>query len=100
MVTNVTGWNELFNGSIVNAPLTMFNESLSGWFIPIMFVMFEVIIITKTDSPAMVFVTSIFFTIFCATILHMTATNPAIWMGTLFSVFSIAVMFYQWAKSS
>jgi len=61
VIGNVTGWNELINGSIFSAATIMFNGSFEGWFITLIFFAFKTMLYMGTKSLNLSFTTTLFF---------------------------------------
>jgi len=50
--TNATGWGLLLNGSLVKASFTLFNTTMGGWFIILIFFTYQAMLWMKLQSPA------------------------------------------------
>ena len=61
IVTNATGWSELYNGDIVQAVYVMFDTAFAGWAVVILFFVFQVMLYLKTRNPTLSWVTGLFF---------------------------------------
>ena len=59
--TSVCGWAELFNGNPILASFTMYDASLVGWTIAILFIVYQVMLYMKSRNLALNFVTGVFF---------------------------------------
>ena len=59
--TSVCGWEELLSGNLVNAVYVMYDAALLGWFIAILFFLFQAGLYMKTRNPNIVWVTCILF---------------------------------------
>lgn len=62
MVTNVTGWNELVNGSIFMASTVLYQSYYGDWYITMLFLAFKVLLFLTTRSPILSFISTILFT--------------------------------------
>jgi len=60
-MTNVTGWSELYDGRIFQAPLVLFQSYYGSWFITLLFLTFHLMLAFKTRNPTLLVVTSIVF---------------------------------------
>jgi hypothetical protein len=60
-IENVTGWNELMDGKVIKSVYTMFDASLLGWFVPILFFTFQIMLYSKTKNLTLCWVTGILF---------------------------------------
>jgi len=60
-MNNVTGWNDLIEGNIMNAVYSMFDAATGGWFVAIMFFVFQSTLFIKTRNVTLCWVTGIFF---------------------------------------
>jgi len=64
-MANVTGWNELVNGTIVESSYSLFNSSFAGSFLLVAFMTLSITLLIKTKSATISFVAGmIFFTMF------------------------------------
>ena len=61
MVSNATGWNELFNGNLPKASFVMYDTALGNWTLAILFVAFQLIVFMKTRNPLVAWVVGIIF---------------------------------------
>jgi hypothetical protein len=50
-MANVTGWDTLLTGDVVNAALTVYQASWGAWFITLIFLVFQVILFNQTTVP-------------------------------------------------
>ncbi len=57
----VCGWSELLSGNLVKAVYVMYDAALLGWFIAILFFLFQAGLYMKTRNPNIVWVTGILF---------------------------------------
>lgn len=94
-MNNVTGWNELFNGNVVTAAYTMFNESLNGWFLSILFFVMLGAIFLKTKSVGAVSVAGLLFLGIYVSVLK-AVTMPIIFM---ILGFALAVLIFRWYRN-
>jgi len=60
-MNNVTGWNELYNGNIISAVYSLFDASLLGWSVAILFFAFQIILYIKTRNVTLSWITGLFF---------------------------------------
>src|SRR6056297_819545 len=60
-VENVTGWNELMEGNIIKSVFNMFDTSLAGWFVPILFFTFQIMLYIKTKNITMCWISGLLF---------------------------------------
>jgi hypothetical protein len=61
MVANVTGWTELMNGSLISAVYVMYNTAFVNWFVAILFIVYQFMLILKTRNLTLSWVTGLFF---------------------------------------
>ena len=61
MVTNVTGWDELINGTLITASFTMYDTALVGWTVAILFILYQFMLLLKTRNLTLAFVTGLIF---------------------------------------
>jgi len=60
-VENVTGWNELMEGKLINAVFTMFDTAFAGWFVAIIFFTFQILLYMKTKNVTITWVSGLMF---------------------------------------
>ena len=60
-MTNVTGWNELMTGNVINASFHMFNTATDGWLIVGLFITYQMMAYIKTRNPGLRWLTGMFF---------------------------------------
>jgi hypothetical protein len=67
MIVNVTGWNELINGSLFAASTAVFEYAIGDWYITLLFLAFKVMLYLGTRSIVLsVILTAIFLSVFGA----------------------------------
>ncbi len=59
--TNATGWSELFSGDIINAVYVMYDAALLGWFVAILFIVYQLVLLIKTRNLTLAWISGIFF---------------------------------------
>lgn len=60
-MVNATGWTQLIEGKIIEAPFYMFNVAWGGWFIAILYFIFQLMLYLKTRNALMGFIIGLFF---------------------------------------
>lgn len=60
-MVNATGWDQLIQGKIIEAPFYMFNIAWGGWFIALLYFIFQLMLYLKTRNALMGFIIGIFF---------------------------------------
>jgi len=55
-MTNVTGWNELMNGTVVKASYLVFNSSFGGFFLFAFWLLINILVYIKQQDPLLPFV--------------------------------------------
>ena len=58
---NATGWPELMDGNLIGAAFTMFDTAFAGWFVPLLFIVYQTVLILKTQNLTLSWVTGIIF---------------------------------------
>lgn len=58
---NVTGWNELMDGHMVSAVYTLFNTAFNGWFVALLFFVYQFMLFMKTRNWTLMFISTLFF---------------------------------------
>lgn len=91
---NATGWAELMDGKMVNAVYRMFDASLGGigLFVLFMFILYQFILFQKTGNVTLMWVTGVFFVAMMAT----TQFIPSMTLNILFTILLLefAAIFY------
>lgn len=60
-MANVTGWNEMMNGSLVQGAYSMYNGALAGNFLTVMFCVLTATLYMKTKNPTLCFIVGLIF---------------------------------------
>lgn len=58
---NVTGWNLLLNASLIKASFALYNEAFVGWTIALLFVVYEFMLIMKTQNLTTAWIVGVIF---------------------------------------
>lgn len=99
--TNTTGWNELMNADVIGAAYTMYNTSFLGWFVVILFFIFQFMLFLKSRNLTLNFITGLIFAslFLTETLLNKLLVNPialpviyTLLVFELAGIFIIAVM--------
>jgi len=93
VVGNVTGWNELMNGKVIDSVFTMFDASFVGWFIPILFFTFQALLYMKTKNVTITWVSGLLFASLYAVSAFVNDASKYILFITL--VIQLAGVFYM-----
>jgi len=93
VVENVTGWNELMNGKVIDSVFTMFDASFVGWFIPILFFTFQALLYMKTKNVTITWVSGLLFASLYAVSAFVNDASKYILFITL--VIQLAGVFYM-----
>lgn len=60
--TNATGWNELFgDGDLIGAAFTMYDTAFAGWTVAILFIVYQFMLLLKTQNLTLSWITGIIF---------------------------------------
>ena len=59
--TNATGWTELMDGQLIGASYAMFDAAFQGWFIPLLFIVYQTVLLIKTKNLTLSWTTGIIF---------------------------------------
>ena len=90
-MANVTGWNEVMNGSLVEGAYSMYNGALAGNFLTFIFCVLTATLYMKTKNPTLCFIIGLlFFSMFYS---YFTSTGIGIMIIIL--VFELAVVLYD-----
>lgn len=60
-MADAIGWSELMDGGIIQAPFIMFNTAWGGWFIAILYFIFQLMLYLKTRNSLIGFIIGVFF---------------------------------------
>ena len=63
---DVPGWSQLMDGNIIGAVFVMFNSALVGWFVVILFFVFQLVLYLKSRNATLCWATGTFFTVLYA----------------------------------
>ena len=93
-MVNVTGWNELMDGNITSAAYAVYNSSLEGYLLLILFVAISALLFMRTQNIELTFTLGvIFFTVFAVGFQWMDPVQYGIVLVIL--VFELAGIFYK-----
>ena len=92
--TSVCGWAELFNGNPILASFTMFDASMVGWTIAILFIVYQFMLFLKARNLALNFITGVFFLSLFASATFIKAISLQIMFVIL--VLEMAGLIYLW----
>lgn len=95
-ITAVCGWTELFDGNPIVAVFTMFDASLVGWTIAILFIVYQGMLYMKSSNLALNFITGAFFLSLFAAATFVKTISLQIMFVIL--VFELAGLIYLWLK--
>ena len=73
-MADAIGWTELLDGNMILAVFTMFNTAFMGWFVPILFIVYESMLLIKTKNLMLSWLTGIIFVSLYATTQFASAT--------------------------
>lgn len=90
-MTNVTGWEELMNASIVDAVYVMFNESLYGNLIMLLWMTLSAVLYMKTKNIGLTF----FLGILSFSVFYGMLTPLSINIMTLVLIIELGIALYQ-----
>ena len=95
---NATGWNELYDGNLLGAAYTMYNTAMPGWFIPILFLVYQFLVYFKTKNITLMFITGFFFVVMYATasFIGQYIEELSVHIMFILLVFEIAGILYMW----
>lgn len=85
MVGNVTGYSELLSGNIFGAVYSLYNTTLAGWFVAILFLVFQVLLYMKSRNFVMMWVTGLFF-------LSMYGISTIVSQNSIVFIFAILIL--------
>lgn len=74
-IVDVTGWQELIDGNFIQASFHMFNAAWGGWFIAIIYFIFQLMLYIKTRNSLLGFIMGVlFFSIYISSNIFNTGT--------------------------
>ena len=60
--TNATGWTELYDdGDLVGAAFTMYDTAFAGWTVAILFIVYQFMLLLKTQNLTLAWITGVIF---------------------------------------
>lgn len=68
---NATGWSQIMDGHMISAVYTMYDTSLVGWTIAILFFVYQIMLFLKTRNLVLSWITGILFASLYATSIFM-----------------------------
>lgn len=102
-MANATGWNELFDGHLIKASFTMYDQAFGavtggpfvdgGWVIIILFVVYQFMLLMKTRNLTLSWITGIMFASLYAASIFVKAISVQIIFVIL--VFELAGILYM-----
>ena len=94
-MANVTGWNELMSGNVINAAFTLYDTIFNGWFIAIVFFTFQTTLYIKTRNVTMTWVIGLLFaSLYAATPFMNEYTNYVLFISLAFQLASVLFMLF------
>jgi hypothetical protein len=60
-MVNATGWVELYSGNLIGAAFTMYDTALVGWFVAILFIVYQFMLYMKTQNLTLTWITGMIF---------------------------------------
>lgn len=91
-MVNATGWTELYNADLVGAAYTLYNAYFGGWFVVILFFMYQFMLYLKTQNVNLMWVTGVIFVGLYATSIYVKQSTVAIMVILL--VFELGGIIY------
>ena len=58
---NATGWTQLMNADLIGAAFFMYDTAFAGWTVAILFIVYEFMLILKTQNLTLAWVTGLLF---------------------------------------
>jgi len=93
-LTAVCGWTELFDGNPILAAFTMYDASMVGWTIAILFIVYQMMLFMKARNLALNFITGVFFLSLFATATFIKTISLQVMFVIL--VLEMAGLIYLW----
>ena len=96
-IANVTGWNYLFDGKLVEASFSLYDTALAGWTVGILFLIFQFMLIVKTRNLPLAFTMgAIFFAMYAGSVFIKSISSTII---VVILVLELVGIFYYAFKS-
>ena len=89
---NATGWSKLMDTDLIGAVLQVFDASLMGWTIAILFFVYQGMLYIKTRNTALCFVTGLIFASLYAGSIFIKANSLSTMVALL--IFELACIIY------
>jgi hypothetical protein len=91
---NATGWEQMMDGQLIQAAVTMYNIEVGGWVIGVLFLVYQFMLYMKTrNHAACVVITILFCGLFFTSVLLPTYSMIII---TVVLVFQLGAIFMHW----
>jgi hypothetical protein len=99
--TDAIGWLQLYDGNITQAAYYMYIAYWGGWFITILFLLYQFILFMKTRNTTLCFVTGIIFTSMYVTLINITGqyslfTSASVSVIYILLVIELGSIIYGW----
>lgn len=91
---NVTGWDALQNGSLIQAAVQMYTIDLGGWAIGILFLVYQFMLYMKTKNLTLCVITTFFFCMIAFSSYFLPQWSMVIIVTTL--IIEVAGILYLW----
>jgi len=94
-MTDVTGWSELLEGKLFSAVFKMFDGVFNGWFVAIIFFMFQTLLYIKTKNITLTWVCGLLFaSLYASSILLNEFTNYILFLTLSVQLAGILLMLF------
>lgn len=94
-MTNVTGWNEITEGKLVEGVFTMYDTAFAGWFVAIIFFTFQILLYMKTKNLTLTWVSGLMFaSLYAASAFMNDYTNYILFIALVLQLAGILFMVF------
>ena len=98
-MVNATGWSQLMDGSPIGAAYYMYNLAFVGWFVIILFFVFQIMLYLKLRNVTTNLITGLFFaSLYLGGRLGETTTAGMYMMGILLGLELAGVVYFLFSK--
>ena len=91
---NVTGWEQIMNGSLIQAAINLYTIDVGGWAIGILFIVYQFMLYIKTRNLSLCIVTGFLFSILGFSSVLLPKWSMIIIVVTL--IIELGGIFYLW----
>ena len=93
--TAVCGWQQLLDANLIGAGFTMYNAAFIGWFVAILFFVYQAMLYYKTQNLTLNFVTGMIFLSMYIGSTYLASATTSIWVMSLILILELGAILYM-----